>query len=128
MNARAAARGMKAEAGLGLGAIGNLCASIRIDRRIGLARSDYLNAARPQQRPQTNTERESKVFFKLIVGQMAARVVAPMSRIQHHDKTSLRGSGYRRSLRDGQLRGCDESCKGKCLEQASKRREMNKVA
>ena len=92
---------MKAEAGLGLSAVGYLGAFIRIDSSIGLASSDYLNAARAQQRPQTNTERESKVFFKLIVGQMAARVVAAVSRIEHHNIPRSRGCGSRRCLRNG---------------------------
>jgi len=94
MNARAALRGVQAEAGLRLSVIGYLRPPVRFDRRIGIARGHHLDAARRQQRLQPPTKRESEGLFELIVGEASARIVAAVGRIQNHNES---GRGGRRS-------------------------------
>src|ERR1035438_5896815 len=93
---------VQAQAGLGLSVVGDLRALLRLDPHVGFAGGDHLNAARPEQRPQTHAERESEGLFELIVGKASARVVAAVGRVENHDKTSL-WSGWGR-LRGGHAR------------------------
>ena len=66
MDAGAALRGVQAQAGLGIGAVGDLGAAIRIDRRVGFAGGDHLNAARRQQRTQADAEGQREGLFRLL--------------------------------------------------------------
>jgi len=103
VNARSALSSMEAQAGLGLQVIGELSALIRFDRPIRIAGDDDLNSARLKQRTQPHAQCESEGLLQLSICQASARIVAAMSRIQHHNKARLRRRRGR--LRKGRLRG-----------------------
>ena len=63
VNAGAALRGVQAEAGLGVGVVGDLGAPVRVDRGVGFAGGDDLNAARREQGTQPDAEGQGEGFF-----------------------------------------------------------------
>jgi len=98
--------GMQAEAGLGVGAVGNLGAAAGFEGRVGLAGGDDLDAARAQQGPQADAEGEGEGFF-LLVTDGSAGVVAAVGCVKNDDKARGRGR------RSGLGRGC--RWEGRCL-------------
>ena len=99
MNAGAALGGVQAEAGLGMGVVGDLGAAIKVHGGIRFASRHDLDAAGSQQRTQPYAEGESEVFLRLTVCQTSARVVAAVGGVEHHDKMGLRSG--RSLLREG---------------------------
>ncbi len=82
---------MQAQAGLGVGVVGDLGAPIRIHRRVGFARGHHRNSARHQQRAQPHAERQRVGLLRLAVAEAGAGVVAAVGRIQHHHKARSGG-------------------------------------
>ena len=97
MGAEAALSGVQAQAGLGIGVVGKLCAAVQVDGRVGFAGGDDLHAARRQQGTQPDAEGKSEVLLRLAV-QASAKIVAAVSGIENHYKASR---GSRRGLGGG---------------------------
>ncbi len=99
MNAGTDLGGVQAQAGLGIGVVGNLGAAGRFHIGIGLAGGDDLDAARGQQRTQANAEGEGDGLLHLSVVEAAAGLVAAVGCVEHHHKAGRRRG--RDLLREG---------------------------
>ena len=93
MNAGAALGGVQAEAGLGLGVVGDLGAAVGVDGGVGFAGGDDLEAARGKQRTKPHAEGQGEVFSVLAVGEAAAGVVAAVGGIEHDDEAGVGAGG-----------------------------------
>ena len=86
MNAGTAFRGVQTEAGLGGGVVGNLGPAVRLNRRIGVAGGDHLDAASGEERSQANGHGQGKGFFRLAAVQSSAGVVPPVGGIEDYNE------------------------------------------
>lgn len=78
MNPGASLGGVEAEAGLGVGVVGDFSAAVGVDCGVGFASGDHLHAACGQQRAQADAQGEREGLFRL-AAEVAAEVVAAVS-------------------------------------------------
>jgi hypothetical protein len=121
MDASAGLSGVEAEAGLGVGVVGDLGAAVGVEGGVGLAGGDDLDAARAEKGTETDAEGEGEGLFGL-TEEMAAGVVTAVGGIEDDEKAGLgRGWGW---LRNGRDLGCEGRgcCDEECCEGAEERR------
>ena len=102
VDAGAGLRGVQAEAGLGVGVIGELGAAVVADVGVGFAGGEDVDAAGGKQGAEADAEGEGDVLFRLggagCVFERAAGVVAAMGRVEDDDE-AVGGGG--RGLGEG---------------------------
>ncbi len=84
MDAGTAFGGMEADAGLGVGVVGDFGAAVGVQSGVGFAGGDDRDAAGSQKRTEADAEGESEVLFGLAAGETSAGVVAAVSGVKHH--------------------------------------------
>jgi hypothetical protein len=108
VDAGAALGGMEAEAGGGVGVVGDFSAAIGFNDGVGFAGGDDGDAAGGEQRAETDAEGEGEGFFGLSgarwIGEVATDVVAAVGCIEEDYEAGSLGVGG-----DGE-RDCNEEC------------------
>jgi len=122
VDAGAGLRGVEAEAGLGVGVVGDLRAAVWVDGGVGLAGGEDLDAARAEQGTEADAEGEGECFFRLIE-EMAAWVVTAVGGVEEDEEAGLgRGGGWL-----GNGRGLGEGEGRSCCEEGSERTPIHSI-